>query len=69
MQEEKIEIIPIRAVFPAFKDLKKHEQTGFGSGVNMSGESLLLAPNSDRFNVPLMRSTQRWYPGTSFPLA
>ena len=49
MQEEKIEIIPIRAVFPAFKVLKKHEQTGFGSGVDMSGECLLLCAKFGSF--------------------
>ena len=42
MREKKIEIIPIRAVFPAFKVLKNHEQTRFGSGVDMSGECLFL---------------------------
>ena len=49
MQEEKIEIIPIRAVFPAFKVLKKHEQTGFGSGVDISGECLLLCAKFGSF--------------------
>ena len=49
MREEKIEIIPIRAAFPAFKVLKNHEQTRFGSGVDMSGEYLLLCAEFGSF--------------------
>ena len=49
MREEKIEIIPIRTALPAFKVLKNHEQTRFGSGVDMSGQCLLLCAKFGSF--------------------
>ena len=58
VQDIKIEIIPIRAALPAFKVLKNHEQARVRSALDMTGECAFLALNSDRFKMPVMRSTQ-----------
>jgi len=58
VREKKGEIIPIRAGLSALKIFKNHQQARFGSGINVACKRTLLgAPNSDRFNVPVISST------------
>jgi hypothetical protein len=57
VREHEVEIIPIPAALPAFKVFKNDEQPRFRSTVDLTRECALLAANSDRFKMPLIRST------------
>src|SRR5436190_21531879 len=42
VRDQKVEIIPIRAALPALKVFKNDEQARFRSGVDLTGECVLL---------------------------
>ena len=64
MRQDKIEIIPIRAGLPAFEASRITSKRGFDPMSILRASALCSALNSDRFKMPLMRSTKMssaWY--------
>jgi hypothetical protein len=58
VRKQKIEIIPIRATFPALEISRITSKRGFDPVSILCASAFSSAPNSDRFKTPLTRNAQ-----------